>query len=74
MASYTPDMLIRDVLVSEEGVRAVFENHGLGCAHCMAAEMETLRSVATMHDISVEVLLADLNALDTKRGRAGSDG
>lgn len=63
MQTYTSDMLIRDVLTSHEGAAAVFERHSLGCATCLAAEMETLSSVATMHDIPVDALLDDLNAL-----------
>jgi hybrid cluster-associated redox disulfide protein len=63
---YTRDMLIRDVLTSNRGAAAVFERHGLGCASCLAAEMETLSSVATMHDISEDVLIDDLNALLTE--------
>ena len=66
MESYTRDMLIRDVLTSHEGAAKVFDRHGLACAMCMGAEMETLASVATMHDISVDVLIADLNALPAR--------
>jgi hybrid cluster-associated redox disulfide protein len=61
--TYTRDMLIKDVLTSHEGAAAVFERHSLGCPTCLAAEMETLSSVASMHDIPVDVLLHDLNAL-----------
>jgi hybrid cluster-associated redox disulfide protein len=64
--SYTRDMLIRDVLTSHEGAAKVFDRHGLACAMCMGAEMETLASVATMHEISVDVLLDDLNALPAR--------
>ncbi|HEX9093010.1 MAG TPA: DUF1858 domain-containing protein [Coriobacteriia bacterium] len=63
VSGYTPEMLIRDVLTSHEGVTEVFERHGLGCAQCIGAEMETLGAVASMHDISLEVLLADLDRL-----------
>lgn len=49
--------------MSHQGAAAVFERHSLGCPSCLAAELETLASVATMHDISVDVLLDDLNAL-----------
>jgi hybrid cluster-associated redox disulfide protein len=63
VAAYTSDMLIRDVLLSDEAAPAVFERHGLACCHCLAAEMETLAAVASMHEIPVDVLLADLNAL-----------
>jgi hybrid cluster-associated redox disulfide protein len=62
------DMLIRDVLVSHEGAAEIFSRHGLSCAGCMAAEMETLSAVATMHDISVDVLIDDLNALVADEG------
>ena len=63
MTGYTRDMLIKDVLTSHPGITAVFEKHGLGCAACMGAEMETLRAVAVMHDIPVDALIADLDAL-----------
>jgi len=62
MAEYTRDTLIRDVLTSHEGAVAVFERYGLGCAVCLGADMETLASVATMHDIRLSDLLDDLNA------------
>ena len=68
METYTRDMIIRDALLLHEGAAAVFERHGLGCGHCLAAEMETLAAVATMHDIPVEVLLADLKVLETDAG------
>jgi hybrid cluster-associated redox disulfide protein len=67
-AVYTSDMLIRDVLVSHEGAVEVFSRHGLSCATCLAADMETLSSVATMHEISVDVLIDDLNALVAEEG------
>ena len=60
---YTRDMVIRDVLVSHEAAAAVFDRHGLACAVCLGAEMETLESVASMHDIPVDRLVDDLNAL-----------
>lgn len=73
MASYTRETLIRDVLVSNPDAIAVFERHGLPCAHCMASEMETLSSVAVMHDISVDALLKDLEALEQGCEEAGGD-
>lgn len=68
METYSRDMLIRDALLLHEGAAAVFERHGLGCGHCLAAEMETLSAVAAMHDLPVDVLLADLNALEHDSG------
>lgn len=63
MDAFTPDMLIRDVLTAHPETTAVFERHGLGCAGCLAADMETLSAVASMHDIQLDVLIRDLNAL-----------
>lgn len=65
MDRYTADMLIRDVLISQPEAADVFEDYGLGCASCLAAGMETVRAVASMHDVSVDSLLADLNKLPT---------
>jgi hybrid cluster-associated redox disulfide protein len=61
--AFTPDMLIRDVLTAHPEVTSVFERHGLGCPGCLAADMETLSAVASMHDIRLDDLLDDLNAL-----------
>jgi hybrid cluster-associated redox disulfide protein len=61
-------MLIKDVLTSHDGAPSVFERHDLGCPMCLAAELETLSSVATMHDISVDALIDDLNALPARDG------
>jgi hybrid cluster-associated redox disulfide protein len=68
VAAYTSDMLIRDVLLSDPAAPAIFERHGLACCHCLAAEMETLAAVAAMHEIPVDVLLADLNAIPAEKG------
>jgi hybrid cluster-associated redox disulfide protein len=72
MTEYTRDTLIRDVLNSSEGSPSVFERYGLGCPMCLAADMETLASVATMHDIAVDGLIADLNALDIDDSEVGA--
>lgn len=63
MDEFTADMPIRDVLTSHPEAAGVFERLGLGCPSCLAADMETLSSVASMHDITLEALLKDLNAL-----------
>lgn len=69
MECFTPDMLIREVLTAHPETTAVFQRHGLGCPSCLAAEMDTLAEVAIMHDITLDVLLADLNALLREEGR-----
>lgn len=63
MEAFTSDTLIRDVLTAHPGAAEVFERHGLACAGCMGADMETLASVAVMHDMPVDDLIADLKAL-----------
>ncbi len=63
MAQVTSSTLIRDVLLTYEGAADVFERHGLPCASCMAASMDTIAAVSTMHDVSPTDLLHDLNAL-----------
>ena len=58
----TADTLISDVLASQPSAASVFGRLGLGCPSCFAASMETLSAVAAMHDVPVDVLLAELNA------------
>lgn len=72
MDRLSPDTLIRDVLTAHPDAAAVFTAHGLGCPSCLAADMETLASVATMHDISVEALIADLDSLGSRPEGAAS--
>ena len=62
-ARYRADMLIRDVLTSHQDAARVFARHGLACPSCLAADMETLGAVAHMHDVELETLIAELNAL-----------
>jgi hybrid cluster-associated redox disulfide protein len=69
---YTRETLIRDVLMSHAGAVSVFERHGLACAACLGADMETLDSVATMHEIPLAELLADLNALAESDNEVGA--
>jgi hybrid cluster-associated redox disulfide protein len=63
MAGITRDSMIRDVLVAYPEAADVFDRHGLACASCLASGMETVSAVAAMHDVSVVVLLAELNEL-----------
>ena len=65
MLEFTSDMLIRDVLVARPDAADVFERHALACASCLASGMETVSAVATMHGVSVDALLLELNALPT---------
>jgi hybrid cluster-associated redox disulfide protein len=66
MALFSGDTLIRDVLTAHPEAAGVFESLGLGCPSCLAADMDTLSSVASMHDISLDALLESLNALPSE--------
>jgi hybrid cluster-associated redox disulfide protein len=61
---FTSDTLIKDVIALHPEAAAVFERHGLGCAHCLAASMESVAEAASVHDLPCDVLLNDLNALE----------
>ena len=65
MTRYPPDMLISDVLASDPHAARVFTSLGLGCPSCLGAGMDTLSSVANMHDVPLETLLEALDSLDT---------
>ncbi len=64
MPTYRADMPISEVLASHPGAPAVFERHGLACAGCLGASIETLEAVAQMHEVSTEVLISELDALE----------
>ena len=70
--TYTRDTLIREVLTAHAEAASVFERHGLACAACLGADMETLSSVATMHEIPLQDLLSDLNALTRTDSEVGA--
>jgi hybrid cluster-associated redox disulfide protein len=70
--AYSRDTLIREVLTAHAEAVTVFEKHGLACAACLGADMETLSSVATMHEIPLTELLADLNALTDTDSEVGA--
>lgn len=70
--AYTRDTLIREVLTAHAEAASIFERHGLACAACLGADMETISSVATMHEISLTELLSDLNALTDTDSEVGA--
>ncbi len=61
---FSEDTLIKDVIAARPQAAQVFEKHGLGCASCLAAEMESLSQAAHIHEVSLGALLSDLNALE----------
>jgi hybrid cluster-associated redox disulfide protein len=63
MAGITRDTMIREVLLNYPQAEDVFDRHGLACATCLASGMETVSAVASMHDVSVDALLSELNQM-----------
>ena len=54
---------IIDVLQLNPKTAEVFERFGMGCIGCMGITMETVANGAKMHQISLEKLLKELNAV-----------
>lgn len=59
----TKDTPIISVLRLYPEAREVFSRHGMGCIGCMGSTTETIENGAKMHDIEIEALLKELNAL-----------
>lgn len=66
-------MLISDILSTHPEAASVFERYGLHCCACLAAGMESLSAVATVHDVSLEDIISDLNEL-TEVSRVSDEG
>ena len=58
---------IIELLRSHPTARDVFARHGMGCIGCMGATTETIENGAKMHDIDIEALLKELNALCSEK-------
>lgn len=54
---------IIEALRAHPEARNIFAKHGMGCIGCMGSLTETIENSAKMHDIDVEALLTELNAL-----------
>jgi hybrid cluster-associated redox disulfide protein len=57
----SPEMTIKTVVERWPETVRVFAKHGLGCATCQIAGLDTVEKGAKAHKIAVEPLLADLN-------------
>lgn len=68
MDRITADSLISEVLACGPDVLAVFERRGLGCPSCLAAGMETVSAVASMHEVPLDDLLDELNGVRAEPG------
>lgn len=63
----TKDSSIMEALRSHPQARAVFFKHGMGCTGCMGSSNETINNGAKMHAVNVDILLKELNALESKK-------
>lgn len=61
---FTRDMTILEALQAHPRSREVFMRSGMTCVNCMGAQMESIEVGARMHEIDVEELLEELNALE----------
>ncbi|MDF2930328.1 MAG: hypothetical protein K0Q75_2566 [Anaerospora sp.] len=57
------DTPIMEILRLTPQAREIFARHGMGCIGCLASTTETLENGAKMHNIDVEALLCELNAV-----------
>ncbi len=61
MAKVSDDMIIRDVLVMDEGVAPIFMKHGMHCLFCPSASGESIKDACVVHGIEPKKLIDDLN-------------
>lgn len=58
-------MSIMEALQADPRAREVFTAYGMGCTGCMGVSMESIEDGAKMHGIDPEVILAELNRLES---------
>ena len=64
------DTPVIEVLEKYPAAAKVFAEHGMDCAHCMGAGVETVGETAVMHGVDLAPLLDDLNAACAESGQA----
>ena len=64
------DTPVIEVLEQCPAAAQVFAEHGMDCAHCMGAGVETVGETAVMHGVELALLLDDLNAACAESGQA----
>ena len=62
----TKDMTIQEVVQSNPETVRVFLEHGLHCIGCAVSRFENIEQGALAHGIDVELLLKDLNSLNSE--------
>ena len=62
MAQVTKDMLIAEVLKTNENMANILMREGMHCIGCPAHQFESLGEAAMVHGIDPDTLVARLNA------------
>ena len=62
MAQVTKDMLIAEVLQTNENMANILMREGMRCIGCPAHQFESLGEAAMVHGIDPDTLVARLNA------------
>lgn len=60
---FTKDMSIQDALLAHPRAREIFERHGMECLDCLGSTMESIEAGASMHDVNIDTIIAELNKL-----------
>ncbi len=63
----TKDMLIEEVVQRFPETVEVFQQYGVGCVGCSAAQYDNVEQGAVLHGVDVEQLVKELNACLTAR-------
>ena len=66
MAAFSKDMSIFQALEADSRARGVFESHGMSCCLCIGAQSETIEAGSILHQVDPDVVVAELNSLDTE--------
>jgi hybrid cluster-associated redox disulfide protein len=61
MPVVTKDSSIIETVQKYPQIIGIFQEYGLGCIGCMAAQFETIGQGAGAHGIDVDALIADIN-------------
>lgn len=60
---FTKNLTIGEALKIHENAEAVLSGFGMHCFTCPFSQMETLEQAATVHGISIDLMLEKLNEL-----------
>jgi hybrid cluster-associated redox disulfide protein len=61
MAKVTEDMIIREVLMLDDGTAPIFMKYGMHCLYCPSASGESIKDACAVHGINSKDLVDDLN-------------